>query len=365
MGFFGGDLTTHLLKLGFVDERTVGRALSEITGAPFASEPRLRILPPAAFNALPRKFVARHRVCPFAVKGRTLRVAMENPRDAVTVAAIRSASGMEVEAWVTSEHRLDLALERHYGVRSEGRKGVSVRPASSRARPRGQAPRPGIGPAAGGKESDDSGPELGLDGLPLDAELTFDDHLAAGWATLAPGEDGTGSDSRSADGEKAVSLSSLDDRLSDAADTGEVAEAILDLCSTVVHRCALFSVGREGYRCLAGRGRGLGDGRVRDVEIPAGTDTIFDVTLDSGRLHFGPVAPTPPNREIYTLLGGRLPDMAVLIPVVVKGRRVALLYLDNDGDSRPIPDVLLVRRIAAKAGLALEILLLKRKLREI
>jgi hypothetical protein len=55
----------------------------------------------------------------------------------------------------------------------------------------------------------------------------------------------------------------------------------------------------------------------------------------------------------------------MVLPIVVKDRTVALFYLDGDDAPLVRPDIQLMRRVAAKTGLAFEMLLLRNKLREI
>jgi len=55
----------------------------------------------------------------------------------------------------------------------------------------------------------------------------------------------------------------------------------------------------------------------------------------------------------------------MLLPIVVKERIVALLYLDSDGAPMAKPDIPAMRRVAGMAGLAFEILLIRRKLLEV
>jgi hypothetical protein len=55
----------------------------------------------------------------------------------------------------------------------------------------------------------------------------------------------------------------------------------------------------------------------------------------------------------------------LIVPVPVKGRVAALLYLDEAERPLTRPDIPLMRRVAAKAGLGFEMLLLRGKLREI
>ncbi len=144
-----------------------------------------------------------------------------------------------------------------------------------------------------------------------------------------------------------------------------VADALLDFCAGRASRCALFAVGAEGVRGVAGRGRGFATDIVRKVCVSPDGSTVFDTALRSRDFYFGVVPPLPANRDLYTVLGGRMPAMALVLPIHVRERTAALLYLDDDERAMTRPDIPLMRRVTAKAGLALEILLLGQKLREI
>jgi hypothetical protein len=140
---------------------------------------------------------------------------------------------------------------------------------------------------------------------------------------------------------------------------------LLDFAEGRAARAALFAVGREGVRGVAGRGRGLDTATVRRVELPVKSGTIFETALGSRDFYFGVVPVLPPNRDLYTVLGGRIPATVLVVPIVVKDRTAALLYLDGDDAPLAHPDITLLRRVAAKAGIAFEIVLLRNKLRAI
>ena len=101
-GFFGGDLSTHLLRLGLVDEEAVGRALSRITGVRYVWGRDLRAPSPDVLAALPREIASRHRACPVSRDGARILVAFLNPRDTGAVRAVGTAVGCEVEVCVSS-----------------------------------------------------------------------------------------------------------------------------------------------------------------------------------------------------------------------------------------------------------------------
>jgi hypothetical protein len=193
--------------------------------------------------------------------------------------------------------------------------------------------------------------EVGLDGRPLDAEASIDDD-AYGRPNLDEAPDPS-------------SMEALDKALCSASDREELAEAIFAFCAGQSSRCGLFAVGKEAVRGVAGRGRAFTGEILRKLTVPVGSGTLFDTALQSRDFYFGIVPALPANRDLYTVLGGRLPANVMLVPIVLKERTVALLYLDGDDAALPRPDIPAMLRVAAKAGLAFEMLLLRNKLREV
>ena len=351
-GFFGGRLETHLLKLGYVTEQALGEALTEVSGVPYASWEHLRSAPQNALDAIPVSLIERHRVCPFRIENGRLRVATLTPRDAVALRELQAATAHVLEPWIASEPKLNQALERHFKLRVEAPKGINVHRETS-PRPRGGAAPPPE-PAAGPRSAE---PEVGLDGRPLDAEVSFEEFATDREAIPPSGVSATAT----AEG----GLDALDEAFATARDRDEIAEALFAFCASRAGRCGLFAVGREAIRGIAGRGRAFDTDVLRKFNVPVGLGTLFDTALRSRDFYFGVVPGLPANRDLYTALGGRLPANVMLLPVLVKERIVALLYLDNETEPLSRPDIPLMRRVAAKASLAFELVLLRNKLREI
>jgi hypothetical protein len=215
-------------------------------------------------------------------------------------------------------------------------------------------------------------PEFGLDGLPLDA----DPHDATGFAPSPVPTPAAVDDSEpvpfqaSSPAPRIVpaasgSLVELDEALSHAGDRDAIADVLLGFAAGRARRAALFSVGKDGVKGIAGRGRAFDNDRLRKLSLPVRSGTVFDTALGSRDFYFGVVPALPPNRDLYTALGGRLPASVLILPVVLKERTVALLYLDDDDERMLNPDISTMRRVALKAGLAFEILLLRNKLRDL
>jgi hypothetical protein len=363
--FFGGQIGSHLLKLGFVDEEVLGRALTEVTGAPYASREQLRVLADDVLRlgSSLRAQLLRLQICPFAIHDRKLRVAMLNPRDAFALAEVRTAAGRDVEPWVTCEYRLYQALERHFGVGGDRRQGVSLAPPAPTARRRSTDPPADadLDPTVASSEA-----ELGLDGRPLHAEVDIDDQLFAR-ATSDLGEilGKIGGASDAAPGLESDPWLKLESALGAAEDARGIAEALLDFSEGRARRAALFALTRDGARGIAGRGHGLETARLGALTLPVEPTSVLDAALKSAEFFFGVVPPLPSNRDLYGALGAKPPAMAMVLPITVKGRVVALWYLDDDDRPMTRPEIPRMRRAAAKAGLAFEIVLLRGKLRKI
>ena len=369
--FFGGPLDAHLLKLGFIREDTLGSALASLTGCPYAGPGHLRLVDPTVAALVPVELVEQYRVCPFALRGDVLSVAMLNPRDAVAVGRIESASGLPVEPWVTSEYRLNLALERHYRVRQRHYKALSLGPETASERELNKAEEEQHDfEGEAGQESWDT--DVGLDGRPLDAELTADEFALIGNSPMFSGETvETDPVTPEPAPEPAPAVAAADalgetsGKLVSAASVQEINAGLLDYCAGRVSRCAVFALSGDGFKCTAGRGRILSSERIVQVAIPGGTGHLFDQVVAADKsFYLGPVPPLPANRDLFSLLGGSLPPVAMILPLKVRSRIVALLYLDNDTDPIDDPDIPTMRRLAAKAGMAFELLLLRRKLEE-
>jgi len=361
-GFFGGQVVSHLLKLGYVSESVLGEALTEITGVPYASWDHLRAIPPNALQAMPEKLAERFRACPIRLEDGHLRVAMLNPKDAVAIREIQTATGFVVEPWIATEPRLYQALERWYRLRFEGTKGISLAgtsrpPTSARAvaKADGAEDAPVLG-AAG---------EVGLDGRPLDAEVNFDEYLHRPGELISDREPAPPPPAAGAEAGRSIAWGALDEALSSARDRNDIAEALFAFCAGQASRTGLFAIGKEAIRGVAGRGRSFEGPELKSVSVPLGSGTVFDTALQSRDFYFGVVPGLPANRDLFTALGGRLPTSVMILPIVVKERTAALLYLDGDDGPLPRPDIPLMRRVAAKTSLAFELVLLRNKLRDV
>jgi general secretion pathway protein E len=110
----GDKIGKILVDMGFIALREVLAALSEQLNVPLAT---LDTPPPAApeIEALSPRFMRQYRFVPLALDDSTLTIAMADPLDFETIAAVRSFSGLKVQTALASEQEVLDALNKHYG----------------------------------------------------------------------------------------------------------------------------------------------------------------------------------------------------------------------------------------------------------
>ena len=110
----GEKLGKILVDLGFVAMRDVVAALAEQLSVPLAA---LDQAPPAAaeLEGLSARFLRQFHCLPIAVRDSTVTLAMADPLDFETIAAVRACTGLEVETALASEQEILDAIEKFHG----------------------------------------------------------------------------------------------------------------------------------------------------------------------------------------------------------------------------------------------------------
>ena len=420
---FGGHLGTSFLELGFVREERLGEALASLHGVPYAGRDQLDDVPEAILGQIPRKLAERYRVVPYRQERRTLWIAAIHPRDLQAIDEIAFVTGFKVAVAVAPEIRILEALERYYGIPRPTRlisicrdldardahpcgdgdgdrdgheadrpaatdTPAAVDPQVAGEDPSGHPPVPEIVPLSetgstevekidlgqpdpvriGGDEPDLSvqiGGNASLDdygyGRPWHevAEEQFDKEDAEGRREPA-GTVHVGSEESDRD-ERGMPLDRVIQSLAVADNREDLARAILGLGSHADLPRILFRV--RGTVAEIWDARGLDLSRSDEsVSLPVAGGSIFELLL--GReAYLGPVPSGPEFAEFYTALGRGVPERIFLMPAYLDSRLAAVLYLELGSDDAREVDPNAYRTVLDALGLALELVLLKRRIR--
>jgi general secretion pathway protein E len=110
----GEKLGKILVDLGFIAMRDVMAALSDQLGVSLVVIDGPPAVSPETERLSPR-FLRQFRCLPIALHGSSLTLAMADPLDFETIAAVRSSTGLKVEPVLALEQEILDAVERHYG----------------------------------------------------------------------------------------------------------------------------------------------------------------------------------------------------------------------------------------------------------
>ena len=376
--FFGGHLGSILIELGFLGEEALGEALAHSNGVRYAPPEFLEGIPQEVLDAIPAALADKHEVIPLRVLDRRLHLAMVNPRNLHSVDEISSITGMVVVPYVAPEFRMYEALERYYDiVRQRGRR-IDV--PGARLTPSSRAPET---PAT----AETNAEEIGMDGLPMDAEIDPDsapfassfvrrDHedlleqlpsSVEEWEpdssppkTTAPTPTAVAAEKIPETGPAATP--ELAHRFLEAESRDAIAAILLEVTARFFGRRLLFIVQRDRIVGWTGSGDGVDARRVKEVMLSLDSLSVFSAVKEGARPLIGPIADVPANRRLFDDLGLSSPSEVMLLPIRIKDRVVAIFYGDNSSSRVGGVDVELLRRYTLQTALALEILILRNKL---
>jgi general secretion pathway protein E len=111
----GDKIGKIFVDMGLLAQRDMLAALSDQLGIPLIT---VDGEPPSApeIDGLSHRFLRQCRAFPVELKESTLTLAMADPLDFETIAAVRSFSGLDIRTVLAPEQEILDAIERHYGV---------------------------------------------------------------------------------------------------------------------------------------------------------------------------------------------------------------------------------------------------------
>jgi hypothetical protein len=383
---FGDRLGTNLLATGALDERTLADALAVQHGVHAGHRGVLHVDPDAVAR-VPGAVAQTHRVVPHHVVDRTLTLLMLDPHDLRAIDEVRFVTGLRIAPVVVCEARMWQLLQTHYGVRVGLRPGVLDGPVA-RAAP-APAPVAFSSPAELTSEEEfrdlygglhgsgavvvdsaasasaeaqawrdalrnhrahrarDMGP-AGTDEIPIleltevappehSADAPFGEALLSAPDALTS-DAGSGSFDVDVDVVDAVDESPLDFAaasalLIQATDRDVIARLVLRAARSRFARAALLTAYEHQFVVWESLGEGMEPERVRGLRVDRAQQTVFSLCADSRAPYVGPVQRFVAHGAWVKATGRKIPRTWAVVPILVRGRCVNLLLVDNGHDS--------------------------------
>jgi DNA-binding NarL/FixJ family response regulator len=162
-------------------------------------------------------------------------------------------------------------------------------------------------------------------------------------------------------------LKGLMGELASPRESSEISLLVLRLAAEYFERAVLFLVKKDEIMGLGGFGE-TGDRemmmqKVKRVRIPVDAESVLGDAIRSKATVRRPEAEyNDIDRDFAEAMGVHPPPEMVVIPMVSRGRAIAILYADNAVSKQAVPDISGIEIFMAQAGLAMEKALLERQL---
>lgn len=324
----GGKIGTSLIELGFLREDDLARFLSRKLAVPYVHPDQLMAIPPGVIGLMPSEIALKYRVIPIGLEKKRLNLVMADPADLVAIDEIAFRTGFVIRPLVAPEVRLIQALGKYYGMEVDSRYQQII----------------------------DRIEEQQREELPAEPEAPHTARLAEKEleeAEIIEEEDWADRIGRFAPDDVTLMLSR-------AASRDEIASILIDHMGKDFARGALFTIRNNtalGWRGVHRRHELLEFGKLR---IPL-SDSSALKTVVEGSFYLGPLSDTPLNDRLIEGLGGGKPETALLMPLIIAGRVVNVIYVEG-GEKELSERVTELQKLLTKAALAFEILICRDKI---
>jgi hypothetical protein len=345
---FGGKIGTSLIEMGFVREDDLARFLSSKLAVPFVDPRHLMAIPDEVIGLIPSELALKYRVIPIHRDKKRLHLVMSDPADLKAIDEISFITGFIIKPLVAPEVRLIQALGKYYRYEIDPRYLQIIeridREKLSPMQP--VLPAEQTGHQEGPAPAEPEIPEIEIIAPAGDEELEEAELI---------GED---------DWLKWVGHYSIDTAsrsLSRAEDREEIAGILMEYLGHEFDRVALFVI--RGDRAFGWKGTKRGE-HLHDFEklsIPLQGPSVLKTVAEGGGYYLGAIPETPMNACMIDGLGGGMPAAALLLPLVILGRVVNVLYVEG-GEKALGERFVELHRLLAKTALAFEILIFREKI---
>lgn len=341
---YGGKIGTSLVELGYIHEEDLAQTLSQQLAVPYVDPSVLFTIPPETISVVSRELAQKYKAIPLSLERKKLSVVMADPSDLRAIDDIAFITGYQIEPVVTPEVRLMQALEKYYQIEIDPRYLPLIKKLAER-----KEEKPSLTPApAPLKQQSPPPPQQKKPQAPQKQKpqpQAVDVERKPKVAVPEPSP-----------------LDILSDKISQAEDREEIADLLMKYVSDEFPRAALFIVRENtasGWRgvmmkmVLAGFER---------LQLTFDEPSILKVVAEGSSFYLGPIPENPNNDKIIKALGGGKPGRVLLLPLIIMGRVVNILYVEGKGEElrSRVPEL---QKILGKAAMAFEILILKNKIK--
>jgi len=314
---------------------------------PYVAPEHLLAIPAAVIALIPRELALKYRAIPLNLEKRRLNLVMADPADLKAIDEIAFITGYIVKPLVAPEVRLVQALGKYYQLEIDHRFQQIIDRIEERkdAVPHIHVAEPAeaIEPSPVTMEEVPA-PQPVTKAVPEleDAEIVVEEET---WIERIGN----------------YSIDSVSKALANAEDREEIAEVIIGYLGQEFERGALFQV-RGGV--VSGWKAIYRQQEVTDFPrfaLPLTEPSVLKTVAEGAVFHLGPIPETPFNQIMLEWMGGGQPATAMLLPLLIMGRVVNIIYAEGKEKELGTRFVEL-QKLLTKSVLAFEILIFRDKI---
>lgn len=151
-------------------------------------------------------------------------------------------------------------------------------------------------------------------------------------------------------------LAKIKEAFANAKERDEIIGLLLNESKKISARAAIFVL--KGDRVAGWRARGMD---AENIEIKVEPASIFSDVINRKSYYRGPLLKIPGNEPLISLLSGN-PQDCCMIPIQLRDRIIALLYMDNGNNSVLDAGLSYLHSLALMASYSFEITIIRRKI---
>jgi len=378
---FGGRIGTNLIELGHISEDDLAHFLSEQLGVPCADHDQVADIPQEVIDIITADIAGKYGVIPLSVENKKLNLLMADPSDLPAIDELSFITGFRIKPVIMPEVRLILALEKFYKIQRDPRY-IPIIQQYERAKYQKEEEQKTVQNESEAPENNISTEEDEYLSLPpddLSGDLTPpEESLELGAiepeekfekqteevveeeeTTEEKAEETEEEDSSSS--KSGFTLEDMSMELTNAHTKDEIADIVMVYAGQEFAKAALFFIKKEeiiGWKAVSSDDSPC---NIRNFRMPLGEPSVLKEVSSSNGHYLGPVADTPVNSGLIDKLGGKWPSAVLLLPIMMMGKLVSILYLEGDREQleKKLPDM---QRLTYKTAMAFDILILKNKI---
>ncbi|MDC4206185.1 MAG: hypothetical protein MPW17_03940 [Candidatus Manganitrophus sp.] len=302
----GGRLGTNLIELGYLTEEELTHFLSEKFQIPIVPQVVLAQIPKEVIQLVPKGLAIQYEMIPFGRQGNILRIAVADPTNTPEIATLPIFQPYELQFHVASEIRIQYFLKKYYQADAK------MRFLSILHREQDQSKN--------GSRVDRSNEDVDPSKIELYMELAKKDLLLI-------------------------------------QDQDEIIRSLIRYLSFFLERVYCFSV-KKGKLNLW---MSIPEEEGHDLSLPTDDLPLFKQVIKNKTFYDGPMISSGMEKLIEAL-DIQVPPQVVVIPMLIQGHVVCVIYGDNFFSRRMIPHIPAIKSLVAKTAMALEIIILRKKI---